>query len=252
MSDQIITDGELESFMTEMDNTEDNMDLKDLMLKSFDNIFHFQIVDITKIRRNFLLIGGTIENQKNDLINLLTFLQKYGSKINQKIHSLSQNNQVIFYSLIHKYNIKDNSGNDYNAITLLRLCDAFPLQNLKIAMEVKPRTFIADVDFTLPQHWLSITGAASLIPKNRKYNPLMKIVVYYQNQIRHFKDINGIKNFGTMMPKEFCKIARQSNFPEEDRITGLIMAGIIEPTTKDIVEQVKNFANFSEVMATQI
>uniref|UniRef100_A0AC34RLX0 Nucleoprotein n=1 Tax=Panagrolaimus sp. JU765 TaxID=591449 RepID=A0AC34RLX0_9BILA len=226
------------------------LDLDKIFVKNIAFELVNQLVKPKKIGEIFIERGGGKNTETfKDLCSLLGFMHKHGSKINKKNKKFSKIAPNRFKALIAKYNIKDNPQH-YEDVTLPRLQAAFPLQNLKVAMKIKPRSFIEDVDYTLPHHWLAISGAASFIPKDSKYDPLMKIVVFYQNKLRESLKTRRVKNTGTMEPKEYCKLVRDGGFSDEQRIACLILAGILDERTKEVVEQVQSFANTPEVMAT--
>uniref|UniRef100_A0AC34RF99 Uncharacterized protein n=1 Tax=Panagrolaimus sp. JU765 TaxID=591449 RepID=A0AC34RF99_9BILA len=215
-------------------------------------MFAYQGVQFDKIREDYIAkSGGNKEEYLKDLVYLFTFFHHHGTKISRRIWKLPKFIREQLQPLIQKYDIKDNSKDDLEVITLPRLVGAFPLENLIVAMKVKPRCFIEGVDYSLPHHWLSISGAALLIPKDAKYDPLMKIVIYYQNLTHQSMAESGIQNLGTMEPRTFCRLARRGDVPEEIRLKGLILAGIIDPTTEDIVEQVQSFANTIDIMVDE-
>uniref|UniRef100_A0AC34QY35 Uncharacterized protein n=1 Tax=Panagrolaimus sp. JU765 TaxID=591449 RepID=A0AC34QY35_9BILA len=221
-----------------------------------------------------ILKYGIVDPYMDDLCSLLGFMHKHGSKV-KKIENNPENYPSL-KGLVLKYGIIDPYMDGPNGITLQRLAAAFPLENLIAAMNVKPRSYLKDVDFSLPHHWLSIDGAASLIPKDgkydplveivprsfiqdvdytrphhwlgidgaaslipkdRKYDPLVEIVVFYESRKRAVLLRRGESVFD-QKSADYAQLCRQKNFSErrdKNKVEALIKAGIIDPTTKEII-----------------
>uniref|UniRef100_A0A0N5B8U4 RNA-dependent RNA polymerase n=1 Tax=Strongyloides papillosus TaxID=174720 RepID=A0A0N5B8U4_STREA len=148
--------------------------------------------------------------ETNDALKLLSIFISKGNNIDNIIKKSSGKTKSDLIRLKHKYSLKKTSTSA-DDITLSRVAVAM-IELWPMLKSNKVIFNLLNLEMSQPRHWLAIPGAATMIPKDSRYNGLFRIVLDYQNQIH--------KIIGKGKPNKaenICNVMRNGEFLQENK-----------------------------------